>query len=290
MKYFITGGSGLLGERLAATCTGNDEVILSHNSNRRENTVKCDITNHLETREVIEKYDPDVIIHTAAMTNVDLCEDEVDKAYSVNADATGNLAHIADDLGCKIIYVSTDFVFDGKQGNYKENDAVNPLGVYAKSKYQGEVQLRENCGDWAIARVSVLYGWHERDNFTTWVINSLHRKEKINIVTDQINSPTYADNAAEALYAIAKCDGKGIYHTAGNDLISRYDFTLKIADAFNLDKSLINPISSNSFVQKAPRPRDSSLNVEHIYEDLNFKMETADESLKRMAEDGYNPL
>ncbi|WP_304124634.1 dTDP-4-dehydrorhamnose reductase [Methanosphaera cuniculi] len=285
MKFFITGGSGLLGERLATVADPDDELILSHNSNKTPDTVKCDITNHDETYETIMKYDPDVIIHAAAMTNVDLCEDEIDQAYKINADATGNLAKIADENNMKIIYVSTDFVFDGKKGNYKEDDATNPLGIYAKSKYDGEVQLKQNTDNYAIGRVSVLYGWHQRSNFTTWVIDELRKGNSINIVTDQINSPTYADNAAEALFKLAKSDKTGVYHTAGNDLISRYDFTLKIAEAFNLDSDLINPITSDKFVQKAPRPRDSSLNVKKIEDELGFKMETCCESLNRMADD-----
>ena len=141
MKFFITGGSGLLGERLATVANPDDELILSHNSNKTPDTVKCDITNHDETYETIMKYDPDVIIHAAAMTNVDLCEDEVDQAYKINADATGNLAKIADENNIKIIYVSTDFVFDGKKGNYKEDDATNPLGIYAKSKSYSKTQV-----------------------------------------------------------------------------------------------------------------------------------------------------
>ena len=285
MKFFITGGSGLLGERLATVADPDDELILSHNSNKTPDTVKCDITNHDETYEAIMKYDPDVIIHAAAMTNVDLCEDEIDQAYKINADATGNLAKIADENNMKIIYVSTDFVFDGKKGNYKEDDATNPLGIYAKSKYDGEVQLKQNTDNYAIGRVSVLYGWHQRSNFTTWVIDELRKGNSINIVTDQINSPTYADNAAEALFKLAKSDKTGVYHTAGNDLISRYDFTLKIAEAFNLDSDLINPITSDKFVQKAPRPRDSSLNVKKIEDELDFRMETCCESLQRMADD-----
>ena len=282
MKFFITGGSGLLGSRIATVADDEHELVLSHNSNPTDNTVKCDITDEDEVKKTIQKVKPDVIIHCAAMTNVDLCEDEIDTAYKVNGDATGYLAKASEDVDAKMIYVSTDFVFDGTKGNYKETDEVNPLGIYAKSKYDGEVQLQKYCNNWAIARVSVLYGWHERLNFTTWVIDELRKENEINIVTDQINSPTLADNAAEAMFEIAGQDKNGIYHTAGNDLISRYDFTRQIADVFDLDENLINPITSDKFVQKAPRPRDSSLNVNKIEKELDFKMETCEESLIRM--------
>lgn len=283
MKYFITGGSGLLGERLATVAKENDELTLVHNSNPSENTIKCDITNEKEVNNTIENENPDVIIHCAAMTNVDLCEDEKELAYKINGDGTGFLAKAADKINAKIIYVSTDFVFDGERGYYKEDEEVNPLGIYAKSKYDGEVQLKKYSNDWAITRVSVLYGWHSRLNFTTWVIDQLRQNNEINIVTDQINSPTLADNAAEAIYAIARKNKQGIFHTAGNDAINRFDFTKKIADAFDLDDSLINPTTSKQFIQKAPRPRDSSLNVNKVEKELGITMETCSESLKRMA-------
>ena len=283
MKFFITGGSGLLGERLATIASNDDEIVLSHNSNPTKNTIKCDITDKNEVEKVINKNKPDTIVHCAAMTDVDLCEDEIDIAYRINSDGTRNMAQAAENIGAKIIYVSTDFVFDGDKGYYSEDDEVNPLGIYAKSKYDGEVQLKKYSTNWAIARVSVLYGWHKKANFTTWVINQLRSNNSINIVTDQINSPTYADNAGEAIFEIAKQDKNGIYHTAGNDRINRFDFTQKIAEAFNLNKDLINPTTSDKFIQKAPRPRDSSLNVNKIKKVLGFTMETCSESLERMA-------
>ncbi|MBR0472019.1 MAG: dTDP-4-dehydrorhamnose reductase [Methanosphaera sp.] len=284
MKYFITGGSGLLGQRLATVARDNDELVLVHNSNPTGDTVKCDITDESQVHDSVVEENPDVIIHCAAMTHVDLCEDEVDKAYSINGDGTGYLAKAAEEVGAKIIYVSTDFVFDGCRGYYKEDDPVNPLGIYAKSKYDGEVQLQKYSSNWAIARVSVLYGWHERANFTNWVVKELRCKREINIVTDQINSPTLADNAGEAIFEIARRDKNGVFHTAGNDAINRFDFTLKIAEAFDLNDNLINPIRSENFVQKAPRPRDSSLNVSKVEKELGMKMETCSESLKRMAD------
>ena len=173
MKFFITGGSGLLGERLATIASNDDEIVLSHNSNPTKNTIKCDITDKNEVEKVINKNKPDTIVHCAAMTDVDLCEDEIDIAYRINSDGTRNMAQAAENIGAKIIYVSTDFVFDGDKGYYSEDDEVNPLGIYAKSKYDGEVQLKKYSTNWALARVSVLYGWHKKANFTTWVINQL---------------------------------------------------------------------------------------------------------------------
>lgn len=285
MKFFITGGSGLLGERLTTIANNDYELVLSHNTNPTSNTVKCDITDKNEVEKTITENKPDVIIHCAAMTDVDLCEDKIDLAYKINSEGTQNITKASEKIGAKIIYVSTDFVFDGKKGYYSEEDEVNPLGIYAKSKYDGEIQVKKYSSNWAIARVSVLYGWHKKQNFTTWVINQLRNNNPINIVTDQINSPTYADNAAEAIFEIAKQDKNGIFHTSGNDRINRFDFTKKIAEAFNLNKDLINPTTSKQFVQKAPRPQDSSLNVNKVEKELGMTMETCDESLNRMAND-----
>ena len=288
MTIFVTGGSGLLGKKFIETTKDNYDIILTHNSNPTDGTVKCDITNEKEVLDVISKIEPECIMHCAAMTNVDLCEDEQELAYKINGDGTRNLAKASEELGCKIIYVSTDFVFDGKKENYKETDPVNPQGIYAKSKYQGEQELQKYSTNYAIARVSVLYGWNNKPNFTTWVINELRNNNQINIVTDQYNSPTLADNAAEAMLEIYKQDKAGIFHTAGNDNINRYDFTQKIAEVFKLDTSLINPVTSNQFKQKAPRPQNSSLSVEKVKKELGITMETCVESLKRMKKQEEN--
>jgi dTDP-4-dehydrorhamnose reductase len=282
-RLFITGGSGLLGSKFQYVAGDTHEIITTYHKNPGENSVQFDVTNEKDVAEKITSLNPDAVVHAAALTNVDYCEDHPDEAWNINAKGTDNVAKACEKVGSKLVYVSTDFVFDGERGMYREDDETNPLGHYARTKLEGENFLKEHHDlNYAVARVSVLYGWHTRMNFVTWVINELKNGNEINIVTDQYNSPTLADNAAEAMIKIIEMDKTGVYHTVGDERINRFDFAVNIAEVFDLDSSLINPIKSTNFVQKAKRPKDSSLNVEKVQKDLGIKMLNTKEGLKYM--------
>ena len=282
-RLFITGGSGLLGSKFRYIAGSKYEIVTTHHNNPGENSVSFDITDENDVMDKITSLNPDAVIHAAALTNVDYCEDHPEEAWNVNAKGTDNIAKACEKTGSKLIYVSTDFVFDGERGMYSEEDKTNPLGYYASTKLEGEEFIRHYDDlNYAIARVSVLYGWHTRMNFVTWVIDELKNGNEINIVTDQYNSPTLADNAAEAMIKIFERDKTGIYHTVGDERINRFDFARNIAEVFDLDSSLINPTKSTNFVQKAKRPKDSSLNVEKVQRDLGIKMLNTTEGLNYM--------
>jgi len=278
-KLFITGGSGLLGSKFR---DGEYETIKTHHQNPSKNSVLLDITSKEDTKKKITSLSPDVVIHTAALTDVDYCEDHHQEAWNVNAKGTENIVNACKKIDCKLIYVSTDFVFDGEKGNYTEKDETNPLNYYALTKLNGEEFVRNSNLDYAITRVSVLYGWHEKPNFVTWVMGELKKNKKINIVTDQYNSPTLADNAAEALIRIYEKDKSGIYHVAGDERISRFHFAVNIAEIFNLDGDLINPIRSDELIQRARRPKDTSLCVEKAKRDLKMDLLNTKEGLREM--------
>ena len=179
------------------------------------------ITNPQDTLKKIEKISPDVIILTAAMTNVD--QNEVDKelATAINTEGPKNVFIACKKTDSKLIFMSTDFIFDGisKEGNYNENDAPNPLSHYAKTKFNAEKAIINSEIEYAICRTAVLYGWNkQKHNFITWIIKKLQQNEPIQIVTDQLNSPTFVKNLAEILLQLIKKDAKGIYHTAGDCL------------------------------------------------------------------------
>lgn len=279
---FVTGGSGLLGSRFNKDSFEKYDIIKTFNRNPENNCISLDITDQSDVLAKIESINPDLVIHSAALTNVDYCEDHQSEAYKINVKGTENIVKACEKIDCKLIYVSTDFVFDGKKGLYDEDDKTNPLGYYALTKLQGEEAIQNSNLNYAITRVSVLYGWHRRPNFVTWVINELKSENEINVVTDQYNSPTFADNAAEAIIKIFKKNKEGIYHIAGGERISRFDFAKDIAEVFDLDKNLINPVKSSKFVQKAKRPMDSSLSVEKAMKDLNIKMLNTLEGLNEM--------
>ncbi|AEG17590.1 dTDP-4-dehydrorhamnose reductase [Methanobacterium paludis] len=282
-RLFITGGSGLLGSKFKYIAGSKYEIVTTHHKNPGENSVLFDITDENDVMNKITSLNPDAVIHAAALTNVDYCEDHPKEAWNVNAKGTDNIAKACEKTGSKLTYVSTDFVFDGERGMYSEEDKTNPLGYYASTKLEGEEFIRQYDDlNYAIARVSVLYGWHTRMNFVTWVIDELKNGNEINIVTDQYNSPTLADNAAEAMIKIFEKDKTGIYHTVGDERINRFDFARNIAEVFDLDSSLINPTKSTNFVQKAKRPKDSSLNVEKVQRDLGIKMLNTTEGLNYM--------
>ncbi|MBP2045446.1 dTDP-4-dehydrorhamnose reductase [Methanobacterium aggregans] len=281
-NLFITGGSGLLGSKFGYLAGDRYDITVTHHKNPVQNSVSFDITDEEDVINKISLLNPDFVVHSAALTNVDYCEDHPDEAWNINVNGTENIAKACEKTGSKLVYVSTDFVFDGERGMYLEDDETNPLGHYALTKLKGEEVIQKYDVDHAVARVSVLYGWHSCMNFVTWVINELKNGMEINIVTDQYNSPTLADNAAEAILKLFELDKTGVYHTAGGERINRFDFALNIADVFELDSNLINPVESKSFVQKAKRPRDSSLNVEKVEKDTGMKMFDTVEGLEYM--------
>lgn len=281
-RLFITGGSGLLGSKFGNIRGEKYELITTYHSNPGENSILFDLTDEKDVYRKITSLNPDAVIHGAALTDVDYCEDHRSEAWDVNAQGTENIVKSCEKTESKLIYVSTDFVFNGKKGMYAEEDETDPLGYYAYTKLKGEEFVQNSDLNYAIARVSVLYGWHRKMNYVTWVIDQLKNGNPINIVTDQYNSPTLADNAAEAIIKMFEKDVKGIYHTAGSERVSRYDFARNIAEVFSLNQDLIRPISSDDLIQKALRPRDSSLSVEKIQKDLDIKMLNTKEGLERM--------
>lgn len=254
-------GGGLLGRDVAITSRDRFDTVLTYNANPLEmggcRTYQMDITGNTD---LIQSLRPDYIVLTAAMTNVDLCETDREGAWKANALGPKGIAEAAQEVGAKLIHVSTDFVFDGEQGMYTEEDHVNPINYYGESKLAGERFVQEICPDSVIARTSVLYGWSPvRLNFVTWAAAEMQKGNCINIVNDQYNSPTYSPNLADMILRIR--DETGIFHACGSQRISRYDFAVEIAKAFGLDESLINSIPSDQLKQKAHRPKDSSLNV-----------------------------
>jgi len=284
-RILVTGASGLLGSKVVKLAEHSFEVIPTHNTcSLFMGSVKMDITNSAQVLQVVAQMKPDVLIHVAAETRVDRCEKNREEAWKVNAEGTKNIAVACGKIKTKLIYVSTDYVFDGEKGLYVEGDEPNPVNYYGLTKLKGEEFVRENCQDYVVARTSVLYGWHStKTNFALWVIESLKRGESISVVDDHYNSPTLADSLAEALLEIAQQNLRGVFHTAGNERISRCEFALKIAETFNFDPKLIKPVKMNQLkTWIARRPRDSSLCIDKAHSQLKKKFLNVEESLKAM--------
>ena len=289
-RILVTGASGLLGSRIVKAAKGNYEVIPSHNTKRlHPNSLKLDITRRKETFSLFKNIKPDLTIHTAAETNVDKCETRREVAWKTNVKGTRNVAKACSEISAKIVYISTDYVFKGEKGLYTEEDKPSPINYYGITKLEGENQVRKLCKNYVILRTSVLYGWHSwKQNFATWVIESLKQKKKISIVQDHFNTPTLADNLAEIIVETVKRNLQGLYHASGNQRISRYEFAQQIAEAFDLNQSLIKPIKTNSMTSwTAKRPKDSSLDTNKIKKLLDIKPLDINEGLKRMKESAH---
>ena len=247
-----------------------------------------DITNHDLIIEKISKINPDIIIHTAAMTDVDGCEVNKSQAEKINVKGTKNVIAACKDLKVKLIFLSTDFIFDGqlkKNDSYKEDDLPNPLSFYGLTKYKAELAIYSSGIDFLVCRTSVLYGLNPyKLNFITWVLKKLKNHEEISIVTTQINSPTYVDNLAQIILELVDLKISGIVNTAGNTILNRYEIAQKTAEIFNLNENLINPI--DTFEQKALRPKNAGLDIsklENILGSRNriFSLEEGLKSMKK---------
>jgi dTDP-4-dehydrorhamnose reductase len=294
-NFLVTGSSGLLGSKIVEQAREHFKVIPTYRTKPLfADSVEMNITDEGEVLRVFSRFRPDVVVHTAAETNVDRCEVNKEHAWKVNVEGTRNIAKICNRIGAKIVYVSTDYVFGGEKELYTEEDEPNPANYYGLTKLEGERYVMEICEDYVIVRPSVLYGWHLwKPNFVKWVITSLRETKQISVVNDHFNSPTLADNLAEVMLEIVNRDLKGLYHAAGSERINRFEFTLKIAETFDLDSSLIKPIKMSELeAWVAKRPIDSSLCVDKIQKEVKTKLLNVKEGLKKVEEDvrreGYN--
>ena len=273
-RIAITGSSGLLGNEVAKLAKRDYEVISLHNTKTiYSDSVQLDITGTQRVLEFFSGLKPDVVIHTASQTNVDRCETEKENAWNINVVGTRNIAKACKRTRAKLIYISTDYVFDGEKGNYREQDTPNPINYYGTTKLEGEKQVAQYCQNYAILRTSVLYGWHPwKQNFATWTISQLRQNKQIAVVEDHYNTPTLASNLAEMAMEFIEKDLQGLYHSSGSERISRFAFAQQIAKTFELNPQLIKPIKMSQLTAWiAKRPRDSSLNTEKIEKQLRTK-------------------
>lgn len=288
MRILITGASGLLGTKICEkTLSKNHEVYSAYNTNKPSfgKPVQLDVLNSTLVEQALRKIRPEVVVHAAALTDVDKCEMEKELAWKINVEGTANIAKICRELGSFLVYVSTDYVFEGERGMYKETDPPSPINYYGLSKLEGEKKVETIVNEFCIARVSVIYGSipaSGKVNFALWLLKKLQNMERAKIVIDQWNSPTLNTNLADMLLEVAERKITGTYHLAGATRLSRYDFAKLIATTFNLDESLITPVSSDSFKWVAKRPRDSSLSTQKAQQILKNKPLTIEQAMAMM--------
>lgn len=266
-KILITGASGFLGRYLLNFAPKEVLILAQHHKHHLPNTspnvqpFKLDFTKL--SLEQIDDFKPQVIIHAAAQSSIDACELDPEIAWELNFEVTRRLTDIADRNRSRLIFTSSDTVFDGKQGNYSEGDPPNPLNVYAETKIKSEQYILENLRDAVVVRPALFYGLSLNGNpsFSQVMLENLKAGKRLYLFTDQYRSPLPVSLLAQALWELVDSGFGGILHLGGTERISRYDMGKLLCRQFSLPLDLIIPISSEQSSQVAARPRDCSLNV-----------------------------
>lgn len=280
MKVLITGCNGLLGQKLVSLMAPMRGVQLI--ATARTPLVGypsvvfelMDITDAAAVARVVKRHSPSVIIHTAAMTQVDVCEQNRDACYQTNVVGVANLIDSARETGAHLVHVSTDFIFDGTQGLLREEDTPGPVNYYGECKLEAERLVMTSNISWAIVRTVLVYGiipGAGRSNILTWVKKSLEEAKRIQVVNDQWRTPTLAEDLAFGCYQVAARKATGIFHISGKDYVSVYDIALRTADHFALDASLITPVASALLPQPARRPLLTGFNIDKARKELGYE-------------------
>jgi len=264
----ITGAYGQLGDACVKFLKNNYNITLSGVS-PSDGGVHLDIRSKSSIKKVLSDIDPDVILNLAALTDVDGCELDPQQAKDINFSGVKNLCR---DFSGHFIQISTDYVFDGKSGPYSEEDEPNPKSVYGKTKLFADNWLLDNYSKSTIIRTNVLYSYTKRTkaSFLKWVVDSLNDNQNIKVVNDQWNNPTWTESLSSVISKIIDNQAFDLYHYGDRDILNRFDFSILISKVFNLDSSLIMPISSDELNQIAPRPRKSGLITKKIESELGI--------------------
>ncbi len=290
MKILITGSNGLLGQKLIHKLRNSKFIqLIATSIGENRITIKdgykylsLDITDSNRVNEIILSEKPDVIINTAAMTNVDVCEEKKTECNDINVNSVKYLSNCAEKIDSHLIHISTDFIFDGIKGPYSESDIPNPLSHYGLSKLKSENVLMESNCKWTILRTIVLYGVGEKlskENIVIWAKGVLHRGGDLNIVDDQFRSPTLAEDLADACILAFQKKKYGIFNTSGKDFMSIYEMVYRIATFYHYPTKNIKKISTKMLNQKAERPARTGFIIEKAIRDLGFNPHSFEECL-----------
>ncbi|MBW8683701.1 SDR family oxidoreductase [Chitinophaga rhizophila] len=296
MKVLITGSNGLLGQHLIPVFLEDSryQVIASgRGPNRlpRQAGYTYEATNLRDATSVkhlLDKHQPDIIIHAAAMTQVDDCERNKDLCWDTNVAATRYLLKAAEKHNAFIIFLSTDFVFDGLQGPYAEDAAVNPISYYGSSKVAAENMVRGSSLPWAIVRTVLVYGIaadSKRSNIITWVKNNLEQGKKLKVVDDQWRTPTLVQDLAAGCKLVADKNATGIFHISGNETLTPYQMAVQTADYFKLNTQLLEKVDAKSFTQPAKRPAKTGFVIDKAVNELGYAPHSFEEGLEIVAKE-----
>lgn len=264
-KVLITGANGLLGQKLVnlfAALPDCEVVAISRGKNRNKSNrtysyFNVDLTDFDKVAQLVSEVRPSIIINAAAMTNVDLCEERQEECDLINVEFVRCLVELCEEHSTFLIHISTDFIFDGTNGPYKEDDEPNPLSHYGMSKLRSEKIIQHSSLNYVILRTILVYGLVDKmpsDNFVLWLKNAIENKKEVTIVDDQFRMPTFVDDLAQACFLAVDKKVTGVFHISSNELMNIYEMAIEVAKTFNLDTSYIKRISTKELNQKAQRP------------------------------------
>ncbi len=286
----VTGSNGLLGQKITENILLNKQynlIATSKGSNRYPIQAgyvyaEMDILDAGQVRNVVAKYKPDAIIHTAAMTNVDTCQVEKKLAQALNVEAVKILVAVCETMNIQLVHLSTDFVFDGEAGPYEESANPNPLSFYGETKAAAEALVSKSHCRWSILRTILVYGIVKdmsRSNIVLWAKHALEKGTALNVVNDQWRMPTLAEDLAWACLAAVQHEVTGIYHISGKDMMSVAELVARVADYYNLDKTLIHEVSSSTLNQSAARPKRTGFILDKAFRDLQYNPHSFEEGI-----------
>ena len=290
-RLLIIGASGLLGGKLYESCSSDYEVHGIYNAHKPEfkNMHQLDVVKRDSVFKLFEEVKPDLVVDTHAVSNVDYCELHPEETWKINVEGTKNVAEACKMNGCKLLFISTDYVYDGtKASSYSEKDKPHPINYYGKTKLIAEKVIEALALDNIIARTAVLFGAsksHDKTPFPIWIINQLKDNKEVRVVIDQYNNPTLTDSLVHTLIALYEKDKSGLFNVAGKTTISRYEFAKIVASEFGLNEGLIKPITTSELNQPAKRPQKVSLNVSKAEKAAKTKMLTIFDAVKAFREE-----
>ena len=289
MKIIILGANGFIGRRILNRLSPNHQVLacsLHPDISPEEGYLfeTIDILDYKALLAMLNEFRPEVIINAAALSAVDYCEQHPEEAYAINVTVVKHLAEYSHTHACRLIHLSTDFVFDGTSSiAYTETDTPNPVNYYGKTKQWSEETIGQLCTDYAIVRVEVVYGKplpNQHGNIVHLVKTRLENGQSLRVVSDQFRSPTFVEDIAWAIEHLLSKQHQGIYHICGGETLSVAEIAYRVAEYFHLDASLIEAITTEEMNEATPRPPFTPMSVKKAQQELGYRPSTLEEGLK----------